>query len=278
MFENHQSLCEKHLIGSHTREQMITPRQCTRLAHHRIRLVGTSEADQDFSFVRTEPNMGQILVCQSGCGDVLIDHNWHACCEGWAYLTPEKCLHAYHTTSAVWRIAWVIYEAGSPHSPLQMLDAPQCVLINWQPLVWAVEGLLHEAGYMNDKTALEQWADLIHLYATRAVGGPVKNARLVEVWNLVEKDLTRLWTLDELALLSNVSKQHFHRLCMKAYGQSPIRRIAHLRIRRAADLLRYTDDAVKSIGYRVGYNDPYAFSVAFKRIMGVSPSQYRQQL
>lgn len=278
MSGNLQNLCEKHLIGSQTREQMVTPRQCTRLAHHGIRLVGTSEADHDFSFVRLEPNMGQILVCRSGCGNVLIDHMWHDCSSGWAYFTPEKVAHAYHTASEeTWHIVWVIYEADASTSPLQKVDTPQCILIHWQPLVWAVEGLLYEVGYLNDKTALDQWADLVHLYATRAVGGQVKNARLAAVWNLVEKDLTREWTLDDLAMLSNVSKQHFHRLCMKTYGQSPIRRIAHLRIRRAADLLRYTDDAVKSIGYRVGYNDPYAFSVAFKRIMGVSPSQYRQQ-
>jgi len=45
----------------------------------------------------------------------------------------------------------------------------------------------------------------------------------------------------------------------------------------AADLLQDTDDTVAAIGRGIGYNDAFAFSVAFKRAHGTSPSAWRQR-
>jgi AraC-like DNA-binding protein len=44
----------------------------------------------------------------------------------------------------------------------------------------------------------------------------------------------------------------------------------------AADLLRDTEDTVAAVARAVGYDDPFAFSVAFKRVRGASPSDWRR--
>ncbi len=43
----------------------------------------------------------------------------------------------------------------------------------------------------------------------------------------------------------------------------------------AADLLLNTDATVAAVSREVGYDDAFAFSVAFKRVRGVSPSAWR---
>jgi YesN/AraC family two-component response regulator len=50
-----------------------------------------------------------------------------------------------------------------------------------------------------------------------------------------------------------------------------------LRMQRACELLQTTGRPVLEIGCKVGYNDPYYFSRAFKKIIGVSPNEYRKK-
>jgi AraC-like DNA-binding protein len=55
-----------------------------------------------------------------------------------------------------------------------------------------------------------------------------------------------------------------------------MKQVAMLRMRHAAVLLAHDAYSVEAVAGRVGYDNPYAFSTAFKRYMGVPPSRYRQ--
>ncbi|MDR2558933.1 MAG: helix-turn-helix domain-containing protein [Oscillospiraceae bacterium] len=48
-----------------------------------------------------------------------------------------------------------------------------------------------------------------------------------------------------------------------------------MRAERAAELLHTTDKPIKEVAASVGYNDYYYFCRVFKKIYGISPSQYR---
>jgi AraC-like DNA-binding protein len=48
-------------------------------------------------------------------------------------------------------------------------------------------------------------------------------------------------------------------------------------MRRAASLLISTDRKMELLARSVGYQDPFAFSTAFKRHFGLSRTQYRAQ-
>lgn len=48
------------------------------------------------------------------------------------------------------------------------------------------------------------------------------------------------------------------------------------RMTLGADLLRDSSATVAAVGRAVGYDDPFAFSVAFKRHRGVAPSDWRR--
>jgi AraC-like DNA-binding protein len=44
----------------------------------------------------------------------------------------------------------------------------------------------------------------------------------------------------------------------------------------AADLLRTTTATIATVARQVGYEDPFAFSIAFKRAYDESPSTWRR--
>ncbi|GAA0954097.1 hypothetical protein GCM10009558_071340 [Virgisporangium aurantiacum] len=60
-------------------------------------------------------------------------------------------------------------------------------------------------------------------------------------------------------------------------GEPPLTYLTAWRMTLAADRLDDTDDTVGVIARAVGYQDAFAFSVAFKRAHGVSPSGWRRR-
>lgn len=84
--------------------------------------------------------------------------------------------------------------------------------------------------------------------------------------------------LDQLAGTAHFSKFHFLRLFRQAYGETPARYLAQLRLERARELLSTTDRTVTEICFDVGYESLASFSHAFSRHAGAAPQQYRRWL
>jgi AraC-like DNA-binding protein len=89
-----------------------------------------------------------------------------------------------------------------------------------------------------------------------------------------EKD----WGLEALAGVAGLSRAAFAQRFKRLAGDTPARYLARLRVQRAMDMLRATDDNLESIAERVGYRDPFVFSKAFKRLQGASPRDFRKLL
>ena len=58
---------------------------------------------------------------------------------------------------------------------------------------------------------------------------------------------------------------------------SPQQFLLRFRVTKATELLSDTDLPVKNISYSCGYANQLAFSKAFKKITGLSPSAYRKE-
>ncbi len=85
----------------------------------------------------------------------------------------------------------------------------------------------------------------------------------------------RKWTVDDLAREAAVSRSSLDGRFRSVLGLSPIRYVNEWRMRVAQDLLATTEVTVASIARRVGYDSEEAFSRAFKRAHGQSPSLWR---
>jgi transcriptional regulator GlxA family with amidase domain len=48
-----------------------------------------------------------------------------------------------------------------------------------------------------------------------------------------------------------------------------------LRVGKARQMLEFTNDTVDHIAWTVGYQDPATFRALFKKITGLTPSDYR---
>ncbi|UVJ41574.1 AraC family transcriptional regulator [Arthrobacter sp. CJ23] len=85
----------------------------------------------------------------------------------------------------------------------------------------------------------------------------------------------RKWTVADLAVEASVSRSSLDDRFRSVLGLSPIRYVSEWRMRIAHDLLATTEVTVAAIARRVGYGSEEAFSRAFKRVHGQSPSLWR---
>jgi AraC-like DNA-binding protein len=83
------------------------------------------------------------------------------------------------------------------------------------------------------------------------------------------------WTVPDLARAAAVSRTHLDDRFRQVLGRSPIRYLTEWRMHLARDLLASTDLGVAAVARRVGYEAEEAFSRAFKRAYGSSPSSWR---
>lgn len=83
------------------------------------------------------------------------------------------------------------------------------------------------------------------------------------------------YSLQELASAFNYSPSQFSNIFKKETGYSPIDYFIHLKLQHGCKLLDLTDKKIYEVASDVGYDDPYHFSKLFKKIMHVSPEQYR---
>ncbi|MED7825452.1 AraC family transcriptional regulator [Streptomyces chiangmaiensis] len=104
--------------------------------------------------------------------------------------------------------------------------------------------------------------------ATPAVG---------EALRLLHEDPAHRWTVAELATRVGQSRATFAARFTSVVGEPPLTYLTGWRMTLAADLLRDTQETVAAVARAVGYEDAFAFSVAFKRGHGVSPSHWRRQ-
>lgn len=88
--------------------------------------------------------------------------------------------------------------------------------------------------------------------------------------NLLQAD----FSLTEAARKSFVSDVYFRKLFKKEYGITPKQYVIQHRIQQAATLILAGFCSLQEVSEMCGYRDYKHFTTEFKRIMGVSPSQY----
>ena len=107
-----------------------------------------------------------------------------------------------------------------------------------------------------------------------AVGADELRLRRAEAFMRAHLDapLSLAWIARE----AGVSRFHLIRLFKRAHGETPVKRLTRLRMEAAQGHLAGSAKSVTEIAFLCGYDNPAHFASAFRRVVGVSPSDYRR--
>jgi AraC-like DNA-binding protein len=86
----------------------------------------------------------------------------------------------------------------------------------------------------------------------------------------------RDWTLEALAQEAALSRSAFAERFTEFVGHPPMQYLTNWRMQLATNYLRNGTESVAAIANRVGYESEAAFSRAFKKVVGLPPSEWRQ--
>lgn len=93
----------------------------------------------------------------------------------------------------------------------------------------------------------------------------------------IEEHLEDELDVDSLSLICGLSRYHFHRQFCRTTGLNVYRYIQLKRLKRASYRLAFRPaSSILSIALDCGYEGPEAFSRAFRKRLGQSPSQFRK--
>ena len=88
-----------------------------------------------------------------------------------------------------------------------------------------------------------------------------------------DPDISLLSTAQHIGM----SAAYFSTVFSQTAGQSFISFLTGLRMDRARQLLTETDMRLTDIAMEIGYNEPNYFSHVFRKTVGMTPKEYRQQ-
>ena len=92
----------------------------------------------------------------------------------------------------------------------------------------------------------------------------------------MDRDFAEQLDIATLARIAHSSQAHFIRTFRATFGETPHRYLQRRRVERAMFLLRETDREVGEICLDVGFTSLGSFGRTFRRIVGLSPTAYRE--
>jgi len=106
--------------------------------------------------------------------------------------------------------------------------------------------------------------------------GGLPEARLKRVLEYIDANVGRNIALSELAGVANMSLYYFAVLFRQSTGMSPHQYVLNQRVERAKEMLRDPNRSVLDVSMSVGFEHQNNFARAFRRVIGVSPTQFRR--
>lgn len=104
-----------------------------------------------------------------------------------------------------------------------------------------------------------------------------KDQRIQMIIALLNAEICRQRSLEDLATVVNLSSSRLRHLFKTDTGLTPTEYLRDLRLKKAKELLETTFLSLKEIMNMIGVRDKSHFARDFKNAYGLSPSKYRMQ-
>ena len=124
--------------------------------------------------------------------------------------------------------------------------------------------------YLNAMTVPEDENEQPYFYRTQA-----EKVRAIRQFLIAH--ISENYTQEELSRRFDIPMTAMKTCFRSVYGEAIGAWLAGYRMNRAAELLRESELSIAEIGSRVGYDNAGKFTVAFKKTMKLTPSEYRKE-
>jgi AraC-like DNA-binding protein len=97
--------------------------------------------------------------------------------------------------------------------------------------------------------------------------------KVQEVITQIHLNMTKKWTVKEMAEIAECTEQYLRRIFLKYTQQSPKEYYLNTRLIASKSLIKHKNYTVNQVASELNFYDPFHFSKAFKKKFGYSPSK-----
>lgn len=226
-----------------------------------------------------------VIYCVGGKGQLFTAAGSWTIQAGEMICLPKGTAHAYRADEEdPWSIYWSHFDGTRALDYLAFIGVGKTVVqlgvhpvltTGFTGLFGLRSGGYSERAFIHGAARLKELLTSLGWLTSRTGSGAGLRINLDRVEQLMRRRISDTLSLDELAEEAGVSRYHFVRRFRGQTGQSPIQYFIHLKMQHACQLLDSSERPIKHVAMELGYEDAYYFSRVFKKVMGVSPQQYR---
>jgi AraC family transcriptional regulator len=201
----------------------------------------------------------------------------------WRWSGLKDSLHIYLEPAFVARVASEAFDLDPARLMIPALDGIDLPAL--RSAMRAVDTELTTGG-AGGRLAAESLANILAVHLIRHVVAPRRLAgrhdgvlpqrRLCAVIEYIVEHLDASPTLEQMAAVARLSPYHFARQFKAATGMPPHEYVITRRVERAKQLLQGgADISLAEVAAQAGFSDQSQFSRHFKRLLGITPGQFR---
>ena len=228
----------------------------------------------------------QILYVKEGSGQVKIGETLYEIGEGGVYVFRPFVMHEIRAGDGGLVSYEIKFELSDEKMSSALAQFPEALPFTNSAIEGVFEDILNEqrglGPFKDEMLGIKFYEFLILLLRSTGDGAHTgrihaESDRLHKVIDYINHHLAEDINLQTLAELAHLEKIYFLKQFKKKTKTTPMTYLRNARMREAKQLLVHSDMNITQISAAVGFPDVHHFSATFKRIVGLSPSEYKAQ-
>jgi len=223
-----------------------------------------------------------------GKGELIVNNQTFIIDENQGFFFYPNVPHEYYRVGNKWSTIWLTFNGPAVQSILNALKISNFEVFDLSNKP-TLEGILftiyHKVKNQNYITNIECSHLIYNFILNLAIA--VENKidmnfkgnyiRLSPVLKFIEENYQFEITLEDISNIINLSPQHLCNLFKKTFNITPYEYLIKVRIQKAKELLiKENDIQIKKVCFDVGFRNLSYFSYMFKKIEGVTPSEFKK--
>lgn len=224
------------------------------------------------------------LYCVEGEGTIWINGMKYVLSEKEAFCIPRFQKHRYYSDeNNPWSILWVHFKGED----IQYFPLDECKIVKFKSsyasnrmmflfdlLFRVLEGNYTLGNFIYISQVLLMI--LAETYHREKEGDIVEqNKHVTNIVKYMYRHVGENLRLEDICERFDLSKSYVNVIFLKCTQHAPMEFFTNLKMRQACSMLRDSDMYVYEIAQHLGYKDQYYFSRLFKKIVGMSPKEYK---
>lgn len=237
-----------------------------------------------------ETNDYTLIYCVEGRGWINVDNRKHNITQDQLLILPGEKDYVYGSDkNAPWTIYWISFNGEKAGYFSRGFEQPTVIprdstarisqrLNIFEEIYTALNSGYEKNNMLYAITGFFYFLGTIK-FSEEYRGCSYADGKTADVINnaihFMTENIGRKISLTEISNYVGLSESYFSAVFNKEVGTSPLRYFDNLRLKQACHYLEHTDMRVNQICPLVGYDDSLYFSRAFAKVIGMSPSEYK---